>query len=68
MRVAYLCDGQGCKSEHKSCVFWPEDSSCRCRHTTDPDHAVNGPCEHPEQHPERFEELEPGVFVERSVQ
>lgn len=67
MRVAYLCDGQGCKREHKSCQVWPEDSPCRCWHTIDPEHAVNGPCEYPEEHPERFAELEPGVFFEKSL-
>ena len=63
--VAYLCDGMGCKSEHKSCRGFPAKSEY-CRHTTDPDHAVNGPCEHPEEHPERFAELEPGKFWEVS--
>ena len=66
MRVAYLCDGNGCKSAWPSCKN-PEFAGM-CRHTTDPEHAVNGPCEHPEEHPERFEELEPGVFAERSLQ
>lgn len=26
-----------------------------CHHTTHADHAINGPCEDPENHPERFE-------------
>ena len=30
-----------------------------------PEHAVNGTCEAPELEPERFEELEPGVFAEK---
>lgn len=63
MRVAYLCDGHGCKSKFPSCRF-PETGRL-CRHTTDPEHAVNGACEDPKGEPERFLELAPGVFAEK---
>lgn len=65
MRVAYLCDGQGCESEWPACRLYPEGYARRCSHTTDPRHAVNGACDAPELEPERFVELEPGVFVEK---
>ena len=67
MRVAYLCDGQGCASVHPSCRYLPEGDLERCTHTTDPAHAVNGACEHPEEYPERFVEVKPGAFMERSL-
>ena len=48
--IAYSCDGPGC--------FKREDlvskSDWVCRHTTNVEHAVNGPCEAPENYPERF--------------
>ena len=62
MRIAYICDGNGCKSELPSCRF-PVGMN-QCRHTTDPAHAVNGACEDPVREPDRFVELEPGVFAE----
>ena len=65
MSVLYLCDGEGCRSKNKSCKGKPETSEF-CMHTTDPDHAVNGPCEYPEQYPDRFHEFRPGLFVEVS--
>lgn len=66
MRVAYLCDGHGCKKERPSCTI-PEFAGM-CRHTTDPEHAVNGACEDPKGEPERFLEFEPGVFVEKDCE
>lgn len=48
--VLYLCDGEECKSPTRSCR-----TDGMCRHTTDPCHALYGPCAHPEQEPERFE-------------
>jgi hypothetical protein len=45
--VLYLCDGQGCKTRW-GCRFG------ECRHTTNPEHAVNGKCEAPWLEPERF--------------
>lgn len=64
MRVAYICDGEGCKSPNKSCREYPRGHACRCYHTTDPAHAVNGACDAPEMEPDRFAQLEPGVFIE----
>lgn len=63
--VLYLCDGLGCRSDNKSCRGDPE-ASRYCKHTSDPAHAVNGACDAPEKCPERFEELTPGVFWEKS--
>ena len=53
MRIAYLCDGEGCRSEFRTCQREDLDALLRCRHTTDPRHAVNGPCDTPEMEPER---------------
>ena len=61
--MLYLCDGMGCDKENKSCEGKPETSQY-CMHTTRPEHAVNGACEHPEQDPERFHEIMPEIFVE----
>lgn len=66
MRIAYLCDGEGCRSEFRTCQREELDALLRCRHTTDPRHAVNGPCDTPEMEPERFVELEPGVYMEKA--
>lgn len=49
MQVLYLCDqkllcGARCT----------RDKNYMCKHTTDPAHAKNGPCEDPAKHPERF--------------
>ena len=62
--VAYICDGKDCADQ-----LWP---SCKitgtkidhCDHTTNPEHAKNGPCEDPENHPERFKELQSGRYWE----
>ena len=69
MRVAYLCDGHGCDRENKSCAGepWVDRGETVCRRTTDPAHARHGACEHPEDHPERFAELRPGVYFEKSL-
>ena len=67
MRIAYLCDGEGCKA---SCRLgcYDDDGMFRCRRTTDPEHAINGHCEHPEQHHDRFVEVEPGVYIEKACE
>lgn len=65
MRIAYLCDGEGCHSRFKTCRREDIDERMRCRHTTDPRHAVNGPCDAPEMETERFEEAATGVFFEK---
>ena len=46
--VLYLCDGQGCE-KRTGCTMFDQ-----CHHTTDPAHAVNGPCEAPWLEPGRF--------------
>lgn len=63
MKIAYICDGHGCKSRRPSCRY-PEIGRL-CRHTTDPAHAVNGACDDPAREPDRFAELAPGVYMER---
>ncbi len=63
MRVAYLCDGLACRG--RSCGGNPAGNAGGCQHTTRPEHAVNGTCKAPELEPERFEELEQGVFAEK---
>ena len=51
-RTLYLCDGKNCK-EPLYCKARKHKSSL-CNHTTDPEHAKNGPCRDPWRHPERF--------------
>ena len=55
--IAYICDGHDKCSMEPGC-FMREDlvgaSDMVCRHTTKAEHAVNGPCEDPENYPERF--------------
>ena len=57
MKIGYICDGHADCSLEPGC-FLREDpvtwSDTVCRHTWDPQHAVNGICLHPENHPERF--------------
>lgn len=60
--IAYLCDGNGCSHVNKSCRTRMRE---RCHHTTDPAHAVNGACEDPQRHPERFLYLGNGKYMER---
>lgn len=64
--IVYICDGKACDDKTwatPSCKI-PDDIMCRCLHTTDPAHAKYGICEDPENHPERFEQLEDGEFWE----
>lgn len=68
MRVAYVCDGEGCRSGNKYCRWYPVGDAMRCTHTTDPRHAVNGVCDAPDMCPERFAELEPGVYWEKDCE
>jgi len=55
--IAYICDGHD-KCSMKPGCFMRGDlvgaSDQVCRHTTNVEHAVNGPCEDPENDPERF--------------
>ena len=56
--VLYLCDGQACQSEHRSCV-----TDGMCKHTAKPEHAVNGYCERPDLAFDRFDEIQKFGFV-----
>ena len=52
--IIYLCD------DKKPCVnrgFCKLSGTGDCGHTTDADHAKNGICLDPHNHPERFERL-----------
>ena len=55
--IAYICDGHDKCSMEPGC-FMQEDlvskSDWVCHHTTNVEHAVNGPCKDPENYPERF--------------
>ena len=56
-RIAYICDGKDHCCQEPGCFMWEEyaaDTDMICRHTINPEHAVNGVCEDPENHPERF--------------
>jgi len=60
--VAYICDFKDprCKDRCSGPSFGI------CFHTTDPDHAVNGSCPDPENHPERFEYFRNGdIYFEK---
>ena len=50
--VVYLCDKQACMRVNRSCM-----TDALCKYTTNPEHAVNGYCEHPEREPDRFDEV-----------
>lgn len=52
----YLCDGKACPLQFRTCEDCGEDYFCH--HTVFEDHAKNGPCEDPENHPDRFERIE----------
>lgn len=50
--IVYLCD-------RKACIINGKDYCVKnCMHTCRGDHAINGLCEDPENHPERFEKIE----------
>lgn len=51
--ILYLCDHRVEKCMLQ-CAMRRAAGLEDCRHTTDPAHAVNGTCEHPEREPERF--------------
>ena len=50
--VLYLCDGQACARINRSCM-----TDGMCRHTSKPEHAVNGYCERPDLAFDRFDEV-----------
>lgn len=49
-QTSYICNEQKPK-----CKIRCNSKGGYCRHTCDPRYALNGPCEDPENHPERFE-------------
>lgn len=71
MKIAYICDGKAKCSLEPCCFarFEPVTlSDVVCRHTLEEEHAVNGICSDPENHPERFTafpEFEQINFYER---
>jgi hypothetical protein len=55
--ILYLCDRkQKCSSSYYC-------KTLECMHTTDPNHALNGPCENPEKS-DRFDRWPDGSYVE----
>lgn len=63
MKVLYFCDGNGCRG--RSCGGKPTENTGGCQRTTRPEHAINGMCNAPEQEPERFVEIKPGIYAEK---
>lgn len=61
-RVAYICDGNIPECSKTGCAYIHEYGLCM--NTCDEDHARNGACPDPENHPERFEYIQ-GVYFER---
>lgn len=56
-RIAYICDGKDRCCQEPGCFMWEEYAASTdliCRHTMNPEHAVNEICGDPENHPERF--------------
>ena len=49
--ILYICDQHFC--DDPSCLKY---ENYECHHTTSPNHALNGKCEDPWNHPERFGE------------
>ena len=65
LHVAYLCDGHVEKCSKTGCALVPEPKLWgECRRTTDPTHAINGPCMDPWNHPERFMNLGNNRYAE----
>lgn len=52
--IAYICDGLDPKCSGKVGCFKSLCSTAECNHTLNERYALNGPCEDPENHPERF--------------
>lgn len=54
-KTLYLCDGKKCDDLKWCKCRVKEDGSDLCMRTADPNHAKNGPCEDPQNYPERFD-------------
>ena len=63
--IAYLCDGKACGNKADPYCALTKPPRGECARTIDPQHAKNGPCENPENYPERFEKLANGRFWEK---
>ena len=58
-KIAYICDGLMPKCSDKvGCFRLAKTGMDYCRHTFDPNHAKNGGCSDPQDHPERFHEID----------
>ena len=55
MMVLYLCDGKKERCGQKCGCSFGKSEYGNCKHTAEPEHAINGPCPDPQNHPERFE-------------
>ena len=50
--VLYLCNGKACQSVNRSC-----QGDGMCRHTSNPEYAVNGYCARPDLAEDRFDRV-----------
>ena len=55
--TAYICDGLDECSDKLGCFRCGKPGFDYCHHTTNPKHALNGPCDDPRTDPERFHKL-----------
>lgn len=59
MKIAYICNGLVPECSDKiGCYRCLKPGMSYCHHTTDDRYALNGKCEDPENHPERFNKLD----------
>ena len=53
-KVLYVCDGKKACNRSAFCYYNNHETDCSCFLTTTLRSAKNGPCNNPEEHPERF--------------
>ena len=58
MKIAYICDGLAACSDKVGCFRIAKPGMDYCNHTFTAKHAKNGKCKDPENHPERFHEID----------
>ena len=58
MKIAYLCDGLCKCSDKVGCFRVARPGMDYCFHTFDEKHAAFGACKDPENHPERFFQID----------
>jgi len=58
LKTAYLCDGLCICSDKVGCYRVAKPGMDYCNHTFYERHAKYGPCKDPENHPERFHEID----------